>query len=135
MHISKSRILSSGMVTVSVPGETHNLAPIHVMALPPSDLFHASGRPKMLSHSRATVIPNDAWDRVPLAMNTGSSTYICMRMPRLATMADVLRHANAANLPHTVGALADPKTKTLKTKNLPWKDAAVNRHSSGCNGT
>ncbi len=46
---NSSWILSCGMVTVNVPGETDSWAPTRVMADLQSDLFHAIGSPKVLT--------------------------------------------------------------------------------------
>ena len=72
---------------------------------------------------------------VPVAMNTGATMYICMRIPRCPQMDDVLQPARAEHLHGIVGALADPKTKTLETKYYPLNDEAVKRKSSGLRGT
>ncbi len=86
-----------------------------MIELPPSDFFQANGRPKMINHNNATVMPRVARARDPDAMKTGSSTYICIRMPMCPQIADVLLPAKAAYLPQMVGALADPNTNKLNT--------------------
>jgi hypothetical protein len=117
MYLSPSMyslILSSGIESDTPESAKEIFAPIQVTVLPPSDLCQARGNPATTAHRRARVSGSVTSLSSPAAKYSGSSTNMCMRRWSWREMAIVDLPSHAAYRPQTVGALTEPKTRTLK---------------------
>ena len=83
--------------------------------VPPSDFFQAKGKPATTAQRRARVSERTASEVPSAARYSGSSTKMCILIGSGREMAIVDLPSHAAYRPQTVGALTEPKTRTLKT--------------------